>query len=142
MDMLKYLGQYATGNRRESQIILALFLASYLPLHEDSDPLGGGVWWLYNKLNFCSHLENKLSGARSPMELDKEQSESLIDNMPCYGMVAKIALQKENCLNNNKLNNVCCMRRIFFNFLAFLSVIDWIGLDAMKQLQLPSVVRL
>ncbi|KRX77478.1 hypothetical protein T06_947 [Trichinella sp. T6] len=76
---MEYLGQYATGNRRESLIILALFLASYLPLHDDSDPLVGGIRWLYNKLNFCTRLKNKLSGAKSRTKLDEEQSESLID---------------------------------------------------------------
>ncbi|KRY11073.1 hypothetical protein T12_5002 [Trichinella patagoniensis] len=78
----KYVGQYATGNRRQSLFILALFLATYFSLHEDWDPVAAGIRWLYNKLNFCTRLKNKLSGAKSRTKLDEEQSESLIDNMP------------------------------------------------------------
>ncbi|KRX20534.1 Solute carrier family 35 member F5 [Trichinella nelsoni] len=78
-------------------VLISFFGATYLSLHEDWDPVAAGIRWLYNKLNFCARLKNKLTGAKSRTELDEEQSESLID---CYGMV-----QKENCLNNNKLNN-------------------------------------
>ncbi|KRY10939.1 hypothetical protein T12_10421 [Trichinella patagoniensis] len=70
--------------------------ATYFSLHEDWDPVAAGIRWLYNKLNFCTRLKNKLSGAKSRTKLDEEQSESLIDNMPVLnscGMVAKIPLQ-------------------------------------------------
>ncbi|KRX97649.1 Solute carrier family 35 member F5 [Trichinella pseudospiralis] len=84
-------------------VLISFFGATYLSLHEDWDPVAAGIRWLYNKLNFCARLKNKLSGAKSRTELDEEQSESLIDE--CYRMVAKLALKKQNCLNNKKLND-------------------------------------
>ncbi|KRX79134.1 Solute carrier family 35 member F5 [Trichinella nativa] len=60
-------------------VLISFFGATYLSLHEDWDPVAAGIRWLYNKLNFCTRLKNKLSGAKSRTKLDEEQSESLID---------------------------------------------------------------
>ncbi|KRY75561.1 Solute carrier family 35 member F5 [Trichinella pseudospiralis] len=62
-------------------VLISFFGATYLSLHEDWDPVAAGIRWLYNKLNFCARLKNKLSGAKSRTELDEEQSESLIDEV-------------------------------------------------------------
>ncbi|XP_003372002.1 putative lipid A biosynthesis (KDO)2-(lauroyl)-lipid IVa acyltransferase [Trichinella spiralis] len=76
-------------------------LATYLSLHEDWDPVAAGIRWLYNKLNFCARLKNKLSGAKSRTELDEEQSESLIDNMP---VISSFFTKSANLLRNGCKN--------------------------------------
>ncbi|OUC40227.1 hypothetical protein D917_04252 [Trichinella nativa] len=76
-------------------VLISFFGATYLSLHEDWDPVAAGIRWLYNKLNFCTRLKNKLSGAKSRTKLDEEQSESLIDNMP---VISSFFTKSANCL--------------------------------------------
>ncbi|KRX33385.1 hypothetical protein T05_1660, partial [Trichinella murrelli] len=73
--------------------------------------LVGGVRWLHNKLNFCSHLENKLSGARSPMELDKEQSESLID-VQCLDATEPRWCRKERAQKRQSPEDLMAQRQL------------------------------
>ncbi|XP_003372039.1 solute carrier family 35 member F5 [Trichinella spiralis] len=82
-------------------VLISFFGATYLSLHEDWDPVAAGIRWLYNKLNFCARLKNKLSGAKSRTELDEEQSESLIDNMP---VISSFFTKSANLLRNGCKN--------------------------------------